>query len=229
MRVAILGLMIFGMVMGCRAPDAGVLPEGEGRGLEEREEGKARLERVGGRLAGVVPGVVGVKGWEFRVERGWAPRAHADGRGVVTVTSGLLEFAGEDDLLAFGLAHEMAHVVGGDVRGQRGEDVLRLVVGAVGAVAVGGVSGDGWLGLGTGVVAVVGGDLAVWRVRQRGREMSADARAVGWCVAAGYRGDCGERFWRAYAAARPVVERAGWWSKHPGDLERAEALRVVGP
>lgn len=225
MRVAMMKLMIFVLVAGCRAPDAGVLPVGEGRG---REEGKARLERVGGRMAGVVPGVGGVKGWEFRVEGGRAPRAHADGRGVVTVTSGLLEFAGEDELLAFALAHEMAHVVGGDVRVQRGEDVLRLVVGAVGAVAVGGVSGDGWFGLGAGVVAVVGGDLGVWRVRQRERELRADAKALEWCVAAGYRGDCGERFWRAYAAARPVPERAAWRSKHPLDLERAEALRVMG-
>jgi Zn-dependent protease with chaperone function len=234
MRVAILKLLIFVFVAGCRAPDAGVLPVGEGRGREvleerhERERGKARLERVGGRLAGVVPRPGGVAGWEFRVERGWTPNAHADGSGVVTLTTGLLAFAGEDDLLAFALAHEMAHVVGGDVRGQRGEDVLRLVVGAVGAVAVGGVSGDGWLGLGAGVVSVAGGDLAVWRVRQRGREMRADARAQEWCVAAGYRGDCGERFWRAYAAARPVPERAAWRSKHPGDLERAEALGVVG-
>jgi hypothetical protein len=136
MRVAILKLLIFVFVAGCRAPDAGVLPVGEGRGREvleerhERERGKARLERVGGRLAGVV--------------------------------------------------------------------------------------------------SVAGGDLAVWRVRQRGREMRADARAQEWCVAAGYRGDCGERFWRAYAAARPVPERAAWRSKHPGDLERAEALGVVG-
>jgi Zn-dependent protease with chaperone function len=229
MRVAIIKLLIFGMVAGCRAPDAGVLPVGAGRGREMREEGKARLERVVGRLAGVVPRPGGVTGWEFRVVRGWVPNAHADGRGVVTLTTGLLAFAGDDDLLAFALAHEMAHVVGGDVRGQRGEDVLRLVVGAVGAVAVWGVSGDGWLGLGAGVVAVVGGDLAVWRVRQRGRELRADARARGWCVAAGYRGDCGERFWRAYAAARPVPERAAWRSKHPGDLERAEALGVVGP
>ena len=205
MRVAIMKLLIFGMVAGCRAPDAGVLPVGEGRGREVREEGKVRLERVGGRLAGVVPRPGGVAGWDFRVVRGWVPNAHADGRGVVTLTTGLLAFAGEDDLLAFALAHEMAHVVGGDVRGQRGEDVLRLVV-----------------------VAVVGGDLAVWRVRQRGRELRADARAQGWCVAAGYRGDCGERFWRAYAAARPVPERAAWRSKHPGDLERAEALGVVG-
>jgi predicted Zn-dependent protease len=225
MRAAILKLMIFVMVAGCRAPVTGVLPEAEGRGLEE---GKARLERVGGRLAGVVPRPGVVTGWEFRVERGWVPSAHADGGGVVTLTTGLLAFAGEDDLLAFALAHEMAHVVGGDVRGQRVEDVLRLAGGVVGAVGVWGVTGDGWVGMAAGLVGVVGGDLAVWRVRQRGREMRADARALGWCVAAGYRGDCGERFWRAYAAARPVPERPEWRSKHPGDLERAAALGVVG-
>jgi predicted Zn-dependent protease len=226
MRVAILKLMIFVFVAGCRAPDAGVLPVGEGRGLEE---GKERLARVSGRLAGVVPRRGDELGWEFRVKRGWAPNAHADGRGVVTLTTGLLAFAGEDDLLAFALAHEMAHVVGGDVRGQRVEDVLRVAGGVVGAVAVGGVSGEVWVGVAAGLAAVVGGDLAVWRPRQRGREGRADARALEWCVAAGYRGDCGERFWRAYAAARPVPERPMWRSKHPGDLERAAALGVVGP
>jgi predicted Zn-dependent protease len=226
MRVAILKLMIFVFVAGCRAPDAGVLPVGEGRGLEE---GKERLARVSGRLAGVVPRRGDELGWEFRVKRGWAPNAHADGRGVVTLTTGLLAFAGEDDLLAFALAHEMAHVVGGDVRGQRVEDVLRVAGGVVGAVAIGGLSGEVWVGVAAGLAAVVGGDLAVWRPRQRGREGRADARALEWCVAAGYRGDCGERFWRAYAAARPVPERPMWRSKHPGDLERAAALGVVGP
>jgi predicted Zn-dependent protease len=101
--------------------------------------------------------------------------------------------------------------------------------GVVGAVAVGGVSGEVWVGVAAWLAAVVGGDLAVWRPRQRGREGRADARALEWCVAAGYRGDCGERFWRAYAAARPVPERPMWRSKHPGDLERAAALGVVGP
>ncbi len=235
MRAAILRLLILVLVAGCRAPDAGVLSVGEVRGREElegrreREWGKARLERVGGRLARVVPRPGGVAGWEFRVERGWEPRAQVDGSGVVTLTTGLLAFAGDDDLLAFALAHEMAHVVGGDVRGQRGEDVLRLMGGVVGAVGAWGVSGEVWLGMAAGVLAVVGGDLAVGRPRQRGRERRADARALGWCVAAGYRGDCGERFWRAYAAARPVPERPVWRSKHPGDLERAAALRVVGP
>ncbi len=226
MRAAILRLMIFVFVSGCRAPDAGLLPEGEGRGLEE---GRERLERVSGRLAGVVPRPGDESVWEFRVKRGWAPNAHADGSGVVTLTTGLLAFAGEDDLLAFALAHEMAHVVGGDVRRQRVEDVLRLVGGVVGAVVVWGVTGDGWVGMAAGLAAVVGGDLAVWRVRQRGREGRADARALEWCVAAGYRGDCGERFWRAYAAARPVPERPVWRSKHPGDLERAAALGESGP
>jgi Zn-dependent protease with chaperone function len=121
----------------------------------------------------------------------------------------LLAFAKTDELLAFALAHEMAHVALGDPGAQQMRDVLRLLGGAVAGWAVSAVSGD------PGVLR---------RPGMRAREYRADAVAQRWCVAAGYAEGCGERFWAAYEEARPVPESPEWLSKHPRDAQRRDRL-----
>ena len=185
----------------------------------------ARLTRVTARLERIIPCPRGVARWEFRVVRAWTPNAHATPSGTVTLTTGLLHFAQTDELLAFALAHEMAHVAADHAGAQRVEDFMRLLGGAAAAWAVHQASGDPGMALASGGLWLVSTDLLFSRPQLRRREHAADAQAVAWCRAAGYPADCGQRFWEAYAAARPAPERPQWLARHPSDAERAAALR----
>jgi Zn-dependent protease with chaperone function len=216
MRISVLLMMVVGLLLsGCRT----VVPAE--RLPRERAE---RLARVGERLGRVIPYPGAGGQWRFVVVRGWTPRAEADRSGVVRLTTGLLAFAETDELLAFALAHEMAHVALGDPGAQRMQDVLRLLGGAVAGWAVTGVTGDPGLGLASGAGFLAGSEVLLRRPGMREREHRADAVALRWCVQAGYAARCGERFWEAYAQARPVPENAAWLAKHPPDEDRRQRL-----
>ena len=211
----LLMLVLVLLLSGCR----GIVPVE--RLPRERSD---RLARVTARLGSIIPYPGEGGRWRFVVVRGWTPRAEAHRSGEVRLTTGLLAFAKTDELLAFALAHEMAHVALGDPGAQRMQDVLRLLGGAVAGWAVSAVVGDPGLGLASGAGFLLGSELLLRRPGMRAREYRADAVAQRWCVAAGYAEGCGERFWEAYGEARPVPESAEWLSKHPRDAKRRDRL-----
>lgn len=145
------------------------------------------------------------------------PNAFAAPGGVIIVTTGLLEAtAGDDEALAFVLAHEAGHFHGRDHLEALGR---RLVLGVAAAL----VFGDGAFGW----VVDQGSDLAE-RGHSRGEERAADDFALTVLERSFGRIDGAERFF-ALLAEQDFPEVPVWLSTHPGTDERlARVRRALG-
>ncbi len=156
------------------------------------------------------------------------PNASVDGKGILRLTTGLLDFANTDDLLAFALAHELAHAVRHHPRrNARNNWIQAILTGAVIWAAHewgGSKSGSAFAGAGFFVTTSVFARLPA----MRRMETEADLQGKEILIRAGYRPEAGSEFWRRYARARPDRTLPPWLSPHPTDEARARILSVDG-
>ena len=153
------------------------------------------------------------------------PNASINPRGTLKLTTGLLEFAETDDLLAFALAHELSHAALRHPQRQRRNGWLQIL--ATGAAmwaaheAMDSKSGAALTGTGVFFSTALGGTLPA----MRRMEVEADHLAKDILRRAGYRTDAAADFWRRYAKARPHRPRPVWISGHPRDADRVGYLQ----
>jgi predicted Zn-dependent protease len=149
-----------------------------------------------------------------------------DRHGKLSITTGLLQFAGTDDELAFVLAHEMAHAVLKHPRRLRWYGLLQLLATAA-VMAAAGEAGDAALaGAGVFFGTAIAGTLPA----MRRMEAEADALALDIMRRAGFDTAAAAGFWRRYARVRPHRPLPRWLSAHPSDAQRIRMLpRPVRP
>lgn len=161
---------------------------------------------------------------EYRIVHSAVPNASMDTRGTLTVSTGLLHFAETDDLLAFALAHELAHAVLGHPAKLRRAGWLQVIATAAVAWAVHEAShskGDAALAAGGFFIATtLPGTLPL----MRRMEKEADLMARDLLRRSGYSPQAAARFWECYAVARPRPARPSWISAHPSDAARVRYL-----
>jgi|GEM_PF-4901062 len=152
------------------------------------------------------------------------PNASINPRGTLKLTTGLLEFAESDDLLAFALAHELSHAALRHPQRQRRNGWLQiLVTGAAMWAAHEATDSDSGASL-TGAGVFISTALLGTLPAMRRMEVEADHLAKDVLRRAGYRTDAAADFWRRYARARPDRPRPLWISGHPADEQRVRLL-----
>ena len=174
-------------------------------------------------LATVPPGTCR----QFHFISSAVPNASMNTRGSLTITTGLLRFAETDDLLAFALAHELAHAVLRHPAKLRRAAWLQVIATAAVAWAAHEAShskGDAALaGGGFFISTALPGTLPL----RRRMEKEADLLARDLLRRAGYDPQAAAGFWKRYAAARPNRPRPRWLSAHPSDDARVQYLQEV--
>lgn len=134
--------------------------------------------------------------------------------GQIMVTGGLMEFVQSDDELAMILGHELAHITQGHVtRGAFSN--MALGVGAVIADIL--VPSSGQL---AGTV----GQLFLNRYNQ-GQEREADEVGLRYAFNAGFDPSAGPQVMERMAREVPQTASSGFFSSHPGSMDRAAELR----
>lgn len=145
-------------------------------------------------------------------------------RGTLTVSTGLLRFAETDDLLAFAVAHELAHAVLKHPARLRRAGWLRVIATAAVAWAAQEATHS------KGEAALAGGGFFLSSSllgnlpMMRRMEKEADLMARDLLLRAGYAPLAAARFWECYATARPRRPRPPWLSAHPSDADRVRYL-----
>lgn len=211
---AALLLVLSGFLTGCRTS----IPEKSGAAPPASVR---RVDRVINRLLRCVPQGT-CRRWAFVGSA--VPNASVDATGTLRLTTGLLEFANTDDLLAFALAHEFGHVTLRHPQRHRRYGWLRLVLtGAAVWAAHEWTDSKGDAALAGAGVFFSTGLLGTLPALRR-MEVDADALAKHILKSAGYRPEAGAEFWRRYARARPRQPLPVWISAHPGDEARARRL-----
>lgn len=134
--------------------------------------------------------------------------------GQIMVTEGMMRFVRSDDELAMILGHELAHITQGHVtRGAFSN--MALGIGAVIADVL--VPNSGQL---AGAV----GQLFLNRYNQS-QEREADEVGLRYAFEAGFDPSAGPQVMERMARDVPQTASGGFFSSHPGSIERAEALR----
>jgi Zn-dependent protease with chaperone function len=193
----------------------------ETRQFQESGTESARVDRI---LARLLPHLPDVSCREYGIIDSAVPNASMNARGTLKLTTGLLEFAETDDLLAFAIAHELVHASLRHPQRQRRNGWLQVI--ATGAAmwaaheATGSKSDAALTGIGFFLSTALLGTLP----DMRRMEVEADRAASDVLRRAGYRPDAGAEFWRRYAIARPDRPRPIWLSGHPADATRVRLL-----
>lgn len=136
--------------------------------------------------------------------------------GKIIVTEGMMHFVNSDEELAMILGHELAHLTQGHV--QRGE--MNTVLLGLGSALAG--------------VFVPGGSQATNLVGQlflnhfnQDQEREADRVGLQYVYAAGYDPNRAVRVMDRMVQEVPQTATAGFFSSHPGSIERAQALHQL--
>ena len=136
--------------------------------------------------------------------------------GRIMVTEGMMEFVRSDDELAMILGHELAHLTQGHVtRGAFSN--MALGIGAVIADVL--IPNSGQL---AGTV----GQLFLNRYNQT-QEHEADEVGLRYMFEAGFDPHAGSQVMERMAREAPQTASGGFFSSHPGSIERAEILRQL--
>jgi len=147
-----------------------------------------------------------------------------DAHGNLTLSTGLLQLARTDDLLAFAIAHEFSHAVLRHPARLRRAGWLQLIASAAVAWAAHEASGSrsdaALAGGGFFLSSALLGTLPL----MRRMESEADQMARDILRRAGFDTGAGAEFWKVYASARPHRPRPRWLSAHPSDAARIRSL-----
>ena len=150
-----------------------------------------------------------------------------DHKGVIRLTTGLLELANTDDLLAFTLAHELAHAALGHPRISTRQAWLQALATGIAAWAAYEASDSkadaAWTGGGVFLTTSLFATLPA----MRRRETEADLYARELLRRTGYRPQAAAEFWQLYASTRPGREMPEFLCAHPPDAARA--IRLTRP
>lgn len=212
--MAILMLVLSGLLVGCRTAK----PESR---TGDTIVHAARVDRV---LARLLPCFPEDLCRQFGIISSAVPNASIDGRGTLKLTTGLLELAETDDLLAFALAHELVHAsLRHPQRVRRIAWLQALVTGAAMWAAHEWTDSNGDAAL-AGAGIYVSTALLGTLPAMRRMEAKADLEAKEVLRRSGYRTEVAAEFWRLYAEARPSRPRPLWLSAHPTDQQRIERL-----
>jgi predicted Zn-dependent protease len=172
-----------------------------------------QLDRVARRLLQAIPQAPQVN---FILAAGENSINAGTTSGKIIVTEGMMHFVNSDDELAMILGHELAHLTQGHV--QRGEMNNTL------------------LGLGSAIAGVFmpGASQATSLVGQmflnhfnQDQEREADRVGLQYAYAAGYDPNTAVRVMDRMAQEVPETATAGFFSSHPGSVERAQALHQL--
>ena len=189
--------------------------------LEVFYQAKEKISRI----AGISP--------KFVICNDLAPNAFAmnrDGRDVIGVSLGMLNFAnGDEDMAAAVIAHEVSHhTLGHRERGQSSQFALELVTGILGILADAAIQSrynvqNSTIGRD---LASVGSNLVSSKF-SRDYEREADDNGFKYMVAAGYNPEGGLRLANTFIQ-KGFSTSSGWFNAtHPGWDERADRYRTM--
>jgi predicted Zn-dependent protease len=170
-----------------------------------------QLDRVARRLLEVIPNRPQVK---FTLVPGELSINAGATFGQIMVTEGMMRFVRSDDELAMIIGHELAHLTQGHVS-KGAFSNMALGIGAVIANVL--VPNSGQL---AGTV----GQMFLNHFNQD-QEREADQVGIRYAFEAGFDPNAGPRVMERMAREVPQTAKAGFFSSHPGSIERAEALR----
>lgn len=170
-----------------------------------------QLERVARRLQQAIPDAPQV---QFSLAAGDSSLNAGTTFGQIMVTEGMMRFVRSDDELAMILGHELAHLTQGHV--SRGA-VNNTLLGIGAAIA-------GLYFPGAGQMAGTVGQMFLNHFNQD-QEREADQVGLRYMFDAGFDPSAGPRVMERMAQEVPQTASAGFFSSHPGSVERAEALR----
>lgn len=180
-------------------------------------ERQARVERVGRRI--VETNGLSDFTYSFRVLDVDVPNAFAAGAGHVYITRGLEKItAGNDDMLAGVLGHEIGHTEEHHVLREYRQAQTWAVIGAVASAA----TGVYWPGL---LTDFVGGLLG----RGNGRvfELESDKLGVVYAYSAGYRPDDFILVMNAFKKVAGGKSIPNWLRTHPTEEKRLDRTRAL--
>jgi len=172
-----------------------------------------QLDRVASRLLKAIPNAPQVN---FILAAGETSINAGAMSGKIIVTEGMMHFVQSDDELAMILGHELAHLTQGHV--QRGEmnNALLGVGSAIAGIFIPGASQA------TNLV----GQMFLNHFNQD-QEREADRVGLQYVYAAEYDPNRAVRVMDRMAQEVPQTATAGFFSSHPGSIERAQALQQL--
>lgn len=146
----------------------------------------------------------------FRVEPGGADNvnSYADGTRIL-VTRGMINFAQNDEALAYVLAKDMAHNILGHAATQRATGTLGSVIDNLS-----GVRPDLSMLIGSAGIKAMPAEL----------DAAADSLALYLLARGGYNIDNAARFWQRLATQYPASVLNGYTANHPGIATRVAAI-----
>jgi predicted Zn-dependent protease len=172
-----------------------------------------QLERVARRLLEAIPEQKRPR-VQFSLVPGESSINAGAASGQIMVTEGMLRFVRSDDELAMILGHELAHITQGHVARGAVNNTL-LGIGSIIANVL--VPNSGQL---AGTV----GQLFLNHYNQS-QEREADSIGLRYAFDAGFDPDAGSQVMERMAHEVPQTATGGFFSSHPGSIERAEMLR----
>lgn len=191
------------------------------------QEAIAMIDRVGKRLAAVVPGGDQFA-WEFTLLESDTINAFCLPGGKVAVYTGILPYCQNEAALAAVMGHEIGHAVArhGGKRMTQG-----VLIGGATATLGEYIKSKGYSDTTTNLALAAAGGLTQVGVVlpfSRGHELEADAMGLEYMAKAGYDPEEAARFWTRFAALGS--SGPAFMSTHPQSEDRAKRLgELMGP
>lgn len=197
--------------------------------LSEDPEARARVERVGRRIAGVAESATGTPAdeWEFATFAGEQKNAFALPGGRVAVYEGILEVADSDDELATVVGHEVAHVAARH-GSERMSQALLVSLGGMGlSIAL----QDKPARTRQLYMAAfgLGAQVGYMLPHSRQQELEADRIGLIYMARAGYDPRAAVDFWQGMESASENGQPPTFLSTHPSHGQRIDRLREFMP
>jgi hypothetical protein len=160
-------------------------------------------------------------GYPVTIEKKSELNAFATGSSL-TIYTGMLELASNDDELAYVLSHELAHNVLGHVDRKKTNATVGALVGAL--IDIGLLVGTG--ANTQGALSQTGANIGV-RAYSQEFEREADYMSLYFMVKAGFDATKAPDMQRKFGAARPDTTQISYGSTHPSTPERAANLELA--
>lgn len=179
-----------------------------------------RVRRVGNRITAAS----GLReNWEYVVIDSDTQNAWVLPGGRVAFYRGILETMQNDDEVATVMGHEVAHVAGRHAA----ERASQQMVGGLGLAAAGVALQQAEVDNAQQIAAALGAGVTFGVILpySRTHELEADRLGTDYMSRAGYRPSAALDFWRRRASSRSGARQPEFFSTHPADATRIEALQ----
>lgn len=180
----------------------------------------ARVRRVGSRITSA-SGLN--ENWEYVVIDSDTENAWVLPGGKVAFYRGILETMADDDEVATVMGHEVAHVAGRHAA----ERASQQMVGGLGLAAAGVALQEAEVDNAQQIAAALGAGVTFGVILpySRQHELEADRIGTDYMHRAGYRPSASLDFWRRRAGSRTGGRQPEFFSTHPADATRIQALQ----